>query len=139
MDGRAFLDSVRHLLTAPSEANWRSAAGPLHCAVLNEARVALERWGFAVPARADLHVFILPYFARVPNRDLVRVADVLTQLHAFRDEADFSLGGPGLFADDYEVNRLLVLAETGIDVLDQLETDVARRAVAIAAIHAVFP
>jgi hypothetical protein len=46
MDGRAFLDSARHLLAAPSEANRRSAAGRLCLALLHEARVALERWGF---------------------------------------------------------------------------------------------
>ncbi len=53
MDGRAFLGPARHLLAAPSEANWRSATGRGYLAVLHEANAALLRWGFSTPAQDD--------------------------------------------------------------------------------------
>ena len=45
----------------------------------------------------------------------------------------------GFFADDIEAKRLLLLAEIGIDLLDQIESDPARRALAIADIRAGRP
>jgi hypothetical protein len=139
MDGRVFLDSARYLMAAPSEANRRSAAGPLYCAVLNEARAALERWGFPVPAQVDIDDFVLSRFNTIPNMDLLRVADPLIQLEQNRQLADDSLSGSVLFADDSEVQRLLRLVEIGIDLLDQIEADSARRTTAIADIQKAFP
>jgi hypothetical protein len=107
--------------------------------VLNEARAALERWGFPVPVQGDIDDLVLSRFNTVPNMDLVRVADALIQLGQGRRFADISLGGPGPFADDKEAKRLLLLAELGIDCLDQIEADPARRAKAIVDIRAVFP
>jgi hypothetical protein len=139
VDGRAFLDSVRLLLTVPSEANRRSAAGPLYCALLNEARDALERWGYPVPARADVPSFVLAPLATVPNMDLVRVADPLEQCEHFRELADDSRTRLTIFDDDGEAKRLLLLAVIAIDVLDQIESDTARRAAVIADLRKVFP
>jgi hypothetical protein len=139
MDGRAFLESARLLMTTPTEANRRSAVGRAYYAVLNEARVALERWGFSAPAGADIDDYILSRFDRVLNMDILRVADALDQLGEHREVADYSLSTPGVFADEKGVNHLLQRAEIGIDLLDQIEADPARRAKAVADIRAAFP
>ena len=139
MDGRAFLDSARHLLTAPSEANWRSAVNRSYYAVLNEAWSALDRWGVSLPGQPDIDAFVLSRFDTVPNSDLLRVADALKQLGDARDHGDYSLGVTGLFGNGTEALRLLRLAQTAIDLLDQVEADPGRCATVIAAIRAVFP
>jgi hypothetical protein len=139
MDGRAFLDAVRYLLAAPSEVNRRAAAGPLYCAMLNEARDALERWGFVVPGQADVHNFVFPRFYSAANSDLIRVGDVLKRVKEYRDLADDSRSPPTVFADNNEVNKWLTLVEFDIALLDQIEADPARRAQAIADVRSKFP
>ena len=139
MDGRAFLDSARLLLATPTEANRRSAVSRGYFAILNEARAALERWGFPVTANADIDASVISLFGKAVNMDAVRVWDVLDRLERNREAADYFLTGPGNFADESAVRHLLQLAETGIDVLDQLEADPIRRANAIVAIRVAFP
>jgi hypothetical protein len=140
MDGRAFLDAVRFLLTAPSEVNRRAAAGSLYCAMLNEARDALERWGFVAPAKQpDVHDFAFARLYSVANIDLIRVGDVLKRVKDFRDLADDGRSSPTEFADNNKVIQHLSLVNVGIDLLDQIEADPARRAQAIADVRAAFP
>ena len=140
MDGRAFLDSARLLMTISTEANRRSAVSRAYYAVLNEARSALERWVIPIPASSEAEVkdIGLAQFRTALNMDLLRIADCLDQLDQNRVKADNSLSEPGVFADDSEANRLLQLAEVGIELLDQIEADPARRANAIAAIRAAY-
>jgi hypothetical protein len=69
MNGRDFLRSARDLLANPSEANWRSAAGRAYYALLHEGRVALERWGFPLPPRTDLHAFVRLRFSYANHPD----------------------------------------------------------------------
>ena len=80
MDGRAFLDSARLLLATPTEANRRSAVSRGYFAILNEARSALERWGFPVVATADIDDFVSSHFYMALNLDALRVSDALVQL-----------------------------------------------------------
>ena len=139
MDGRAFLDSVQLLMTVPTEANWRSAVSRAYYAMLNETRSALERWGFSVPATAHVDDFVISRFNAVPILDLLRVADALLRLKENREPADYFLTGPGIFTDGREVRNLLQLAETGIDLLGQIEADPMRQAKAVAGIRTAFP
>ena len=139
MDGRAFLDSARLLMTIPTEANRRSAVAIGYYAILNEARSALDRWGFPVPAGADIDDFVNFRFSVTRNIDLLRVADAIDRLDGNREVAGYSLSPAGIFADDSVVNHLLQLAETGIDLLGQIETDPARLATACADIRGAFP
>lgn len=139
MDGRAFFVSARLLMRKPSEVNRRSAISRGFFAVLNEARVALERWGFAVVTTTDIDEIVISHFDRVLNFEAIRVADVLTRLRNNRQIADYDLAGPGSFADVREVRHLLQLAQVGIDVLDQLEADPVQRAATVAAICAALP
>src|SRR5947209_16326419 len=111
MDGRAFLDSARHLLAAPCAPNWRSAAGRSYVALLNEAQAALERWGFPLPAGADVHAFVVGRFASTVLMDLIRVEVALRVLRDLTWEADHALGWPGHFADASKVSHQLFVAE----------------------------
>jgi hypothetical protein len=139
MDGRAFLDSARHLLAAPSEANRRSAAGRLYLALLHEALAALERWGFPLPAGAGVHKFVVGHFGILTHCELLRIEQGLRVLWDFTDSADYALAQPGDFADDWMVSYRFTLAETLIDLLQDIEADPVRRADAISSIRAVFP
>lgn len=139
MDGRAFLDVARLLMTTPTEANRRSAVGRAYYAMLNEARAALERWGFLMPAGATIDDDNVSAYIMVPNMDLLRVVDSVTQLKQNRRIGDNAITGSGVFADDKEAKRLLLLAEIGIDLLDQIEADPTRLEKAIADIRAGRP
>jgi hypothetical protein len=139
MDGRAFLESARHLLAAPSEADWRSVAGRCYVALLNEARAALERWGFPLPAGADVHDFVVPHFTTTAFLDLLRIEVALNDLHDLAREADHGLSSPGSFADASKVSPRYFLVEALIDLLDQIESDPNRRAAVIADVRARHP
>jgi hypothetical protein len=139
MDGRAFLESARQLLAAPSEANWRSAAGRCYVALLNEARAALERWGFPLPVGAAVHAFVVPHFTSTAIMDLLRIEVALDRLERLAREADHALSSPGLFADAREVTSQFVLVPLLIDLLDQIEGDPNRRTAAIADVRARHP
>ncbi len=139
MEGRTFLESARLLLATPAEANRRSAVGRADFAVLNEARSALDRWRFSLPPNVVADDDNVSAFLLVPNTDLLRVVDALTRLKQNRRDADNAITGSGIFADDIEAKRLLLLAEIGIDLLDQIENHPARRAIAIADIRAARP
>src|SRR5437588_8829316 len=110
MDGRAFLDSARHLLAAPCAPNWRSAAGRSYVALLNEALAALERWGFPLPAGADVHAFVVARFASRVIINLLRFEVALDELDRLTQEADHALSSPGYFADASEVSHQLSVA-----------------------------
>jgi hypothetical protein len=139
MDGRAFLDSARYLLAAPGEANWRSAAGRNYVALLNEARAALERWGFPLPAGADVHAFVVSRFRSTVLSYLVQFEIALTQLEDLAREADHALNSPGRFADASVVESQFFLATGLIPLLEDIGRDAVRRAAAIADIQARWP
>jgi hypothetical protein len=139
MDGRAFLDSARLLLAAPCEANWRSVAGRSYVALLNEARAALERWGFPVPAGADVHDFVVTRFDSRRITNLLGVEVVLDGLESLSREADHALSSPGSFADASKVTSQFFLATGLIEMLDEIESDPNRRTAAIADIQTRWP
>jgi hypothetical protein len=138
MDGRAFLDSARYLLKAPSEANWRSAAGRAYLAVFHEARAALERWGFHLLPQEDAHSVLPARFVATLLMDLIRVEDALNRLDQLQREGDHNLAQPGSFANAQQISLLVGVAQV-IYLLDQIEADPPRRAVAIGALRAVWP
>ena len=139
MDGRAFLGAARHLLSAPSEANRRAAAGSVYYALVHEGRVALERWGFPMPPGEHVHRLVRLRFTQPAHPDLRQVGDALEELARSRNRADFQLAAPGPFSADRHTLNALTLVEAAIDLLDQIEADSARRTAAVAAIRAAFP
>src|SRR4051794_12933493 len=139
MDGRAFLQSARDLLAVPSEANRRAAAGRAYYALLHEGRGALDRWGFVIPPRESLHRFVRLRFVLAAHPDLIQVGRALEDLGQLRNQADYQLATPGPFATAARAVQAVALAQTAINLLDQVEADPARRAAAIAAIRAAWP
>jgi hypothetical protein len=139
MNGREFLQSARDLLARPSEANWRSATGRAYYALLHEGRVALDRWGFPLPPRQDIHPFVRLRFSYANQPDMRRVGDTLDKLARWRNEADYRLATAGRFANDTDATEAARLAQDAINILDQVEADPARRAAAVAAIRAAWP
>lgn len=139
MGGREFLQSARALLAVPSEANWRSAAGRAYYALLHEGRVALDRWGFPLPPRENIHTFVRPRFSWPADPAVKQVGDALESLSRLRNAADYRLASPGPFATAKDAKDALARAEAAIDLLDQIEADPAHRTAAVAAIRKAFP
>jgi hypothetical protein len=138
MDGRAFLQAARVLSASLSEPNWRSATGRAYYGLLHEGHAALGRWGFVLPPRANIHTFVRLRFNTGTHPDLVAVSRALDNLGRWRNEADYHLTSPGLFATASLAGRALSFAQTTIGLLDTDEADPARRAV-IAALRAAWP
>src|SRR4051794_1494417 len=128
MNGRAFLQSAQDLLTRPSEANRRSAAGRAYYALLHEGRVALDRWGFPIPPGESLHSFVRLRFVFPASADLKRIGDALDELSRLRNQADYRLAAPGRFATDTGAVQAVSLAQSRIALIDAIDADPARRA-----------
>jgi len=139
MEGRAFLDSARLLLSVPSEANRRSAAGRVYLALLREAQVVLARLGFPRPSTEDVHGFVLDRIGSAAHLELARIADAIRRSADLQAEADYKLEKPGNFADDHEINFLLAIAQATIELLDELDADFIRRTAAMAVIRFARP
>jgi hypothetical protein len=133
------LQSARDLLAVPSEANWRSAAGRAYYALLHEGREALDRWGFPLPPRENIHSFVRLRFNFSAHPDLRQVGQALDELSHWRNQADYHLASPGRFASGARAAQAIAWAQASIDLLDQIDADPARRAAAIAAIRAAWP
>jgi hypothetical protein len=139
MDGRAFLQSARDLLAVPSEANRRSAVGRAYYALLHEGLAALDRWGFPLPPRENIHTFVRLRFTYPAHPDSVPVRDALDELSHLRNQADYHLARPGAFASDARALQAVDLAQASPVLLGQIEADPARRAAAVAALRAAWP
>jgi hypothetical protein len=139
VDGRAFLHSARHLLAAPSEANWRSAVGRAYYGLLHEGQAALQRWGFPRPAGESLHVFVRRRLNGSGHPDLRTVGQALDDLSPLRNQADYRLNVLSNFASAVPATQAVARAQRMVDLLDHLDADPARRAAAVAALRAAFP
>jgi hypothetical protein len=139
MDGRAFLQSARRLLAAPSEANWRTATGRAYYALLHEGRVMLDRWGFPLPPRDSIHTFVRLRFTVAPHPDLAPAGRAIDDLSVWRNHADYRLSSPGMFATGARATEAVNRAQAAIDQLDAIEADPARRTAVLAAIRAAWP
>ena len=101
--------------------------------------VALERWGFPLPGGGVVDTFVLGHVGSVVHLDLFRIEDVLLRGDRLRHAGGYELTTPGEFANDKEVQQLLLLVTVTIDLLDQIEADPARRSALIAALRVVWP
>jgi hypothetical protein len=107
--------------------------------VFHEARAALERWGFHLLAQEDAHSVLPARFVATLLMDLIRVEDALNRLGQLQREGDLNLAQPGPFANAQQISLLVAVAQVVVDLLDQIEADPPRRAVAIAALRADWP
>jgi uncharacterized protein (UPF0332 family) len=139
MDGRAFLDSAQLLVLGRVEADWRSASGRAYYALFSEARAALRRWSFLPQRRDPIHAWVRLRFEYANDADLKQIGNWLDWLSQLRNEADYQLDQPGRFRDASESHIAIQISQQAIALLDQIESDPARRAAAITAITATIP
>src|SRR5262249_6017698 len=136
MRGREFLAVARRSAQGTTEADWRDAAGRAYYALMLEARDLLQRWGFVLPRRDQIHAHIRLRFIYSSDVDMKSVGLVLEKLLEMRNYADYQIAQPGrFFATSANVNQAIVDAEVNISLLDLIDADPVRRAQAIAAIQ----
>ena len=139
MDGRAFLDVALELAQGSTEAHWRAAAGRTYYALMLEGRTALERWGFPIPPRDQIHAFVRLRFTYATDSDLREVGYALERLVTLRNHADYQLSATGPFTDAQRVKKAINTAQVNLSRLDQVGADATRLAAAIAGIKAKGP
>jgi hypothetical protein len=135
MDGRNFLDVAQELVAGIAEAHWRTAAGRIYYALLLECSSALERWGFTIPPRDNLHTFVRLRFIYSTDPDLKNIGRTLENLALLRNNADYHLASSGSFQSARASDHALRNARAALTLLDQIEADTTRRAAAIASIR----
>src|SRR5260370_41806424 len=99
MNGRAFLESATRLAQGNIQADWRSAIGRAYYAIMLEGRDALQRWGFVLPRRDQVHTFVRLRFAMPTHPDLKAIGLTLEDLGHLRNKADYELTVAGPFAN----------------------------------------
>lgn len=139
MDGREFLAVALRLSREQTEADWRTACGRAYYALLQEAKNSLERWGFVARAREEIHRFVRLRFIYAQEPDLKRIGQRIERLGLLRNNADYQLTNSGPFVSVTVVMSAIQNAQEAITLLDQIDGDPSRRAVAVAAIQAAFP
>ena len=139
MKGREFLKSARDLLAVGGEPNWRTALGRAYYALVHEGADALLRWGFPKPPGEQIHRFVRLRFDSTPHPDLHLIGYTLDQLGRLRNQADYQLSHPGVFANDVEASQAARDVAAAIAHLDAIEADSVRLAAALAALRKAWP
>src|SRR6266481_2830170 len=132
MDGRAFLDIAQELVAGKTEAHWRAAAGRAYYALFHESWSALLRWSFSIPPRESAHSFIRLRFTFAVHPDLRQIGYALEDLSRLRNKADYKLAVSGQFASSQPTEKAINDARAALVLLDAINGDPIRQAVAIA-------
>ena len=139
MKGREFLKSARDLLAVGGEHNWRSALGRAYYALVHEGAETLLRWGFPKPPGEQIHRFVRLRFDSTPHSDFRSIGLALDRLGRRRNEADYQLSNPGVFANDVVADQATRAAADAIAHIEAIEADGVRLAAAIAALRQAWP
>jgi hypothetical protein len=107
--------------------------------VVLEGRDALQRWGFPIPSREQLHYFVLTRFRDPADADLTQIGDHLDALRKLRNLADYELRASRTFVTSGPAQQAIQSAEAALHLLDQIDGTLQRRNLAVAAIRAAFP
>ena len=137
MQGRAYLDLAREVLPGGSEVHWRGAAGRAYYAL--ECRDALLRWGFTLPPRDNVHPFVRLRFNYAAEPDMKDIGKSLDKLSKLRNQADYDLSALPVFSSAARAQNAVQEAASALALLDTIDGDPARQAVAITAIRVAFP
>ena len=138
MKGREFLKSARDLLAVGGEPNWRTALSRAYYALVHEGADALLRWGFPKPPGEQIHRFARLRFDSTPHSDFRVIGLALDELGRLRNQADYQLSNPGVFANGVVAAQATRDAADAITHLDAIAAGSARLA-AVAALRQAWP
>lgn len=139
MVGRDFLDAADDLVSARTEAHWRTAVGRAYYALMLESRDVQHRWGLTIPGQSQTHRIVRLRFVIAGDKDLLRVATYLQDLASLRAKADYRPEDTVSFPNAQVAMNCVRQARKGIDLLDLIDADPARRAAAVTAMKKVYP
>jgi hypothetical protein len=135
MNGRKFLDVARAAVEDPSEEWQRTAMGRVYYALFLECRDAIERWGFVASSTYQAHAVVRNRLLATNHADLKYLGRSLDDLFKMRAHPDYDLTMPPIPTFQIELN--IDLAEDGVALLDEIESDPAKRAAVVAALQGV--
>jgi hypothetical protein len=132
MQGRAFLELARELVLGTEEVRWRATVIHAYYALILECREALTRWRIAIPPRQSVHSVVRLRFLYAADPTLNSIGRTLDQWCRYRNDASYNLKALPDFASD-RIARLAILEVfDALTLLDAIESDLVRRAAAIA-------
>lgn len=134
MRGRAFLRASHHLVTNASEPCWRSAIVQGYYALFLECRDMLTGWGVVLPPRHQPHFWVRQKLQFATDADLKQLGNMLERLLRLRNRASYDLGPSPAFSSEVDARQSIRDVEDSLDLLDAIEADSSRRALAIASL-----
>ena len=132
MRGRAFLDIARELVCGSTEAHWRATVVQAYYALFLECRDALSRWSISISPRQNVHSAVRLRFIYAGDADLKQIGYALDTWCRYRNDASYNLAVLRDFSSDRIANDAIAEAVAALALLDAIESDPMRRAVAIA-------
>lgn len=132
MQGRAFLDVARDVLSRATEPHWRATVIHAYYALMLECRDALARWGVSIPPQQNVHSAVRLRFLFASDADLKKIGSALDDWVWHRNHANYNLAALGRFATDALALRAIKEVIVALDLLDAIEGNPVRRATAIA-------
>lgn len=133
MQGRAFLEVAREVVTGTTEAHWRATVIHAYYALFLECRDALIRWRVTIPPRQNAHSAVRLRFIYAADPDLKQLGYALDKWCPRRNDASYDLSALPPFATDRLAQDAIVKVTTALALLDAIDNDPVRRASAIAA------
>ena len=134
MQGREFLDLARDYLPGTHPRHRHGAIIHAYYALLLECRDTLTRWGIPQPAQQQVHAQVRLKLIYSTDQDLKQIGYTLDDLNPPRNLASYDLTDLPLFATPTRAQQILAQATAAIALLDSIDGDPARRAVAIASL-----
>ena len=136
MLGREFLELARELLalgTLPR--HWRAVIIHAYYGLFHECLAAMTRWGLPPPARHSVHFQVRNRLIYATDSVLRDIGQKLETLVKDRNAASYDLRGLTMFATSFVARDSVQMATDALALLDGIDADPARRAVAVASIR----